>query len=434
MGNGSDDLGSGLPLWPACLLAFAMTGACYSTEPCRDCSDGPLADSSDSALSIDGPGPSADGPPPDAKISKADSAKKGWVTLYYEDFESVSLGTPTWAMDSYPDDGPFSDQGVYFQGKGVSPPGAWRLLTSFGASGWLTIESYSRWDSTAFSSLASVVSDPGGAANKVLRLASPAHTDGTVVRPTQPLPARYRVSARVGFADFGDGQSWSGNGYDGGETAEPWLALDATHENGFYWLAILDAPPRPHNNVWVHHHRKVAIDSDNNHPPWMEIYDGSAFVESGVHPVMILAVDGKGKGSELTGKPFLSWSAGAWQPSSKVRAVDAYLPQTWYKVTIERSNDQYLLSVSGPFEHGGNRTYTAAVDAAKICLWHYNNAPLPAGAPCVDEGFYPALDKSFPHWPAGKGWPDYFMLGDPHNNYYEGSVYYDDIRLETWQD
>jgi hypothetical protein len=28
---------------------------------------------------------------------------------------------------------------------------------------------------------------------------------------------------------------------------------------------------------------------------------------------------------------------------------------------------------------------------------------------------------------AGAGVPDFFMFGDPHNNYYRGSVYYDDI-------
>jgi len=25
------------------------------------------------------------------------------------------------------------------------------------------------------------------------------------------------------------------------------------------------------------------------------------------------------------------------------------------------------------------------------------------------------------------------MFGDPHNNYYEGKVYYDDLRLERWE-
>lgn len=29
------------------------------------------------------------------------------------------------------------------------------------------------------------------------------------------------------------------------------------------------------------------------------------------------------------------------------------------------------------------------------------------------------------------GWPEYFMFGDPHTNYYRGEVYYDDLRLEV---
>jgi hypothetical protein len=33
-----------------------------------------------------------------------------------------------------------------------------------------------------------------------------------------------------------------------------------------------------------------------------------------------------------------------------------------------------------------------------------------------------ALESTVPQWPAGEGWPDYFMFGDPHANYYEGQV------------
>jgi hypothetical protein len=25
-----------------------------------------------------------------------------------------------------------------------------------------------------------------------------------------------------------------------------------------------------------------------------------------------------------------------------------------------------------------------------------------------------------------------FLFGDPHTNYYEGQVFYDDVRLEVW--
>jgi hypothetical protein len=34
---------------------------------------------------------------------------------------------------------------------------------------------------------------------------------------------------------------------------------------------------------------------------------------------------------------------------------------------------------------------------------------------------------------ASTTWPDYFMFGDPHTNYYMGEVYYDDVHLEVWR-
>jgi hypothetical protein len=268
----------------------------------------------------------------------------------------------------------------------------------------------------------------------VLRLASPAHTDATVVRPTQALPDRYRVSLRVGYASFGDGLESGNNGYDGGESAGPWLSgEDATAENGFYWLTILDTVPRPHNNVYIHHHRKVVMDSDNNVPPWMEIWNGSRFIESGEMPLMMIGIDGGGDGSENNGKPFFSYANGAWQPSGEIRAVNSYRPMTWYRASIERTGDQFTLEVSGNFRYGGMQTYVATIDAAGRCIWHYNRAPLPAASPCIDTSRYPSLPGEPPLWPADVTWPDYFMFGDPHNNFYEGEVYYDDVRLEVWR-
>ena len=35
---------------------------------------------------------------------------------------------------------------------------------------------------------------------------------------------------------------------------------------------------------------------------------------------------------------------------------------------------------------------------------------------------------------AESGVPDFFMFGDPHNNYYRGEVFYDDVNLEYWLD
>jgi hypothetical protein len=267
----------------------------------------------------------------------------------------------------------------------------------------------------------------------VLRIASPAHTDATVVRSSEPLPQRYRVSLRVGFPSFGDGRPLQ-NGYKDSETAEPFWMEDARSQNGFYWLTILDAQPRPHNNTWIHHHRKVVIDSDNHYPPWMEIWDGTNFLPSGENPVMMIALDGKGKDDERTGAPFLSWSRGQWQPSGAIRAVEAYLPNEWYQVTIERFDTLFTLEISGKFRYGGQQTYRATIDAAEHCVWHYNRSSAEDASGCVDTQGYPSLGSAWPKWPPGAVWPDWFMFGDPHTNYYEGEVYYDDVRLEEWRD
>ncbi len=357
----------------------------------------------------------------------------GWVTVYEERFDSADLGSPAWVPDTVPDDGPFSDHGVFFRDRGVEPPVAWRISHPFGEQSWLTLESYTREGSAPFSRFAAVVADPADSANSVLRIASAQHTDATVVRPSQPLPETYRVSLRVGFPDFGDGREGL-NGYDGGETAEPWSTADATSQNGFYWLAILDAQPRPHNNVWIHHHRKVVVDSDNHYPAWMEIFDGSRFVASGENPVMMFALDGRGDSQLTSGNPFLSYSGGSWQPSGKIRAVDSYLPGEWYEVAIERRDATFTLEVSGRFRHGGRQTYRASIDAAASCVWHYNRPSDTPAEQCVDNGFFPNLGADHPRWPAGASWQDWFMFGDPHSNYYEGEVLFDDVKLQVWRD
>jgi hypothetical protein len=356
----------------------------------------------------------------------------GWVVAHEETFDSATLPDGAFAFDSVPDDGPFADAGEYFTRRGVTPPDAYRFTGAFGDAGWLTVESYSRRAGARLGEHAAVIADPADASNRVLRIASPEHTDATVIRPSAALPERYRVSLRVGFAAFGEGVA--PNGYDGGEQAGPWLpGADATTQNGFYWLTVLDALPRPHNNVWIHHHRKVVVDSDNHFPAWMEIWDGSRFTSSGVRPVMLIALDGSRPGTETTGSPFHSFSAGEWQDSGLIRAVDRYLPGEWYEVAIERDGGRFTITVSGRFEHGGETTYTAAIDGAERCVWHWPATPGEAARAtgCEDPDSF-AGAPGHPRWPAGAHWPEWFMFGDPHVNFYEGEVLYDDVRLEVW--
>ena len=348
-----------------------------------------------------------------------------------EGFEDWRPGaSPAWVADDFPNDGPFSDNGVYFQAQGVRPPAAFRSSFAFGEGGWLTAELYSRSDATLIEDLFSVVTDPAGGDQRVLRLACPTHTDAVVVRPSEALPRAYRVSARVGYADFGDGIPGA-NGYDGGdETSEPWNDYEARKLNGFYWLSILDALPRPHNNVWLHHHRKVTIDSCNHFPAWMEIYNGRAWKKSGVNPVMMFVLDGIGGDNVRMGKPFVAYSGGEWQPTGQIRAVDAYLPNKWYEVAITRRPPEFTLEVSGEFKFGGQTTYTATIDYEKLPVWHFNQPGEQTPAKAIDNGFFEGAGPEHPRWPEDGAWPDYFMLGQPHNNFYEGTVYYDDIRLE----
>jgi hypothetical protein len=164
----------------------------------------------------------------------------------------------------------------------------------------------------------------------------------------------------------------------------------------------------------------------------MEMFDGTAFRLDGKHPLMMFALDGTADAQDLYGPPFLSWSAGQWQPSGAIRAVDAYLPGEWYRASIERDGTRYTLEVSGRFEHGGPQTYRASIDAASACVWHYNRTQPEASARCTNPRSSPALGADHPYWPADGAWPDWFMLGDPHENFYRGSVLYDDVQLEVW--
>jgi hypothetical protein len=372
---------------------------------------------------------------PGGGAPSAPSGPPGWAVAAKEDFESSPIAAGAFSPDPVPDDGPFADAGVFFTSRGVAPPAAFRASAPAGSGGWLTVEAYTRRAGAALAEFADVVVDPADPANHALRIRSQDHTDATVVRPTHALPPRYRVSLRVGFPSFGDGGSGL-NGYDGGETAGPWWpADDATRQNGFYWLAILDHVPRPHNNTWIHHHRKVVVDSDNHDPPWMEVWDGGRFVSSGVHPIMMFALDGRRTVDARSGNAFLSWSADAWQPSGAIRAVDAYLPGTWYRLTIERDGPAYTLELSGTFRYGGARTYRATIDAAARCVWHYPATAEEAAAAtgCEDGSPLPEVGAAFPRWVAGGVWPEWFMFGDPHENYYEGEVLYDDVTLEVWR-
>lgn len=101
-------------------------------------------------------------------------------------------------------------------------------------------------------------------------------------------------------------------------------------------------------------------------------------------------------------------------------------------MSIERFDSRFALEISGRFRYGGETTYRATIDAAASCVWHFNRGAGEGASGCVDTSYFPSLGPAFLNWPPDGAWPDWFMFGDPHTNYYEGKVFYDDVRLEVW--
>src|SRR5512138_106988 len=168
---------------------------------------GPSPEPGEPGTGPTGPSPGAGGPSGPA----APSGRGGWTVVHAERFEGPGP-TGAFTPDPVPDDGPFADAGAYWTARGVVPPAAFRATAPYGEGAWLTFEAYTRRPGEDVSHFARVVPDPADPTNHALELESAQHTDATVVRPSAPLPARYRISLRVGFPAFGDGQPGL-NGY-----------------------------------------------------------------------------------------------------------------------------------------------------------------------------------------------------------------------------
>ena len=201
---------------------------------------------------------------------------------------------------------------------------------------------------------------------------SESYRDSAIIRSAVPLPRTYKVSAVVGEVDYE---------LEAAEEVEP--DPDYTEgpggENGCYLLAITDVLPAGHHtNDWWHKHRKMVIDVDNN--VW-----GSGMP----HPIFMVYFDGK---NEL-----VSWDGekDAWQRAWK-KAVE-YDKRAWYRVEVERTQTHYVLSV---YDEAGAVLKQGRVALADV--WH-----------------------------AGPDYPDYLVIGDPHENYYQGSMKIKSIRLWT---
>jgi hypothetical protein len=156
-----------------------------------------------------------------------------------ENFENLSINGPcSWQPDALINEGPFTEAGEYFTQQEITPAEGYRSSLAFGENNWLTAELYSRDKDRAITDFINFIDDPSGNENTVLKLSTLKHTDGAIIRSSQALPKNYRMSLKVGFPQYGDGEPGL-NGYDSGdELAEPWNGHSATA--GFQGVRLLD--------------------------------------------------------------------------------------------------------------------------------------------------------------------------------------------------
>ena len=408
-----------------------------------------------------------------------------WRLKYVEQFGAPVGRDVTWELDDRSEPyGPFDDDGEAFHVKGGEVFAAaldsfdtYRASFAFGRDGWLTAELVTR-DHDRTGALGQVPSFrdavvPG--VGKVGYFDIPSNTDGALVRPTEPLPERYRIEYELVTLDFGGprGGQWNydglinGYGADGCKTQHPWTATvgqpaspaycdfaDVRGENGFYFLGIVDYPdPSPRNNVFIHDRRKVVMDQYQVSHSWGANYDvcdpttGQTYSHhdarslSSIPINMLFLTDDNQRNTGFVYNEFMMETDCGFfhgsDPGVNIVSVGALrpdlLPGETYRFAIERTGTSYVQEVSGTFLHGPDtlRFERDFVEDGHP-IWHYNQTP--------DE-YDGEFDRQHvidgPHgshdmgglWPAGSAYPDYFIIGNPHSNYYEGSASITDLRL-----
>lgn len=388
-------------------------------------------------------------------------AAPAWRLVHHEDFSGeLRSGDHPWRAES--DRKPvdhMDDDGRFFHvmgGEAFARERAsfktWRKRFKLGRRGWLTAELAARSPADA----EEPENEPSLYAHEgALHLRVPDAYGGLLVRSTKPLPPRYRVEYRLLSVDFGGSRAGreerplEDNGYPSGgeQTSRPWAWgpppaqwPDVRSANGFYFLGITDYPdPSPRNNVFIHTHRKVVIDSYNVRGPgsW-EVCDPRAkkhaisddnvlhmlFLTPGSHLESRAIMEtecGTAYGGEGGRTPFVGAD---WMEFPKGRS---------YVFAIERDADGFTLEASGPFR-SGERTfrYKRKFVQDGRAIWHYNQSPEEYDGAFDSRWAFsgPHGEIEIPHsWPKGSAYPEHFIIGDPHLNFYAGRAALTDLKL-----
>ncbi|MDP2654705.1 MAG: hypothetical protein Q8Q08_11840 [Candidatus Omnitrophota bacterium] len=192
---------------------------------------------------------------------------------------------------------------------------------------------------------------------------SDSYRDSAFIRSTKPLPKTYKITVVVGDIDYGLEKI-------AGLSTDPEYPEGPLNENGCYLLSVTDtAPIGHHTNIWWHQHRKLVIDVDNN--SWGHGMPNPIFMVYFNRENTLVAYNGESQ---------------EWQ--KKWEKAASYEPSAWYRIELEKTKAKYIMSIS----HEDGRL--------------------------VKRGEVPVQNV----WRSGEMTDEYFVIGDPHENYYQGSM------------
>lgn len=412
-----------------------------------------------------------------APVGTCGQKNNRWKLLYEEKFDRpINLDSFPWVRDGMGPEsawyaGPLSDGGAFFHINGgeqfkkqLESFTLYRKRIKFGKDAWLTLELAARDrtragrpDNPPSFSVGNLGRHPS-----VGFLAEPDHHGGILIRNTNPLPSTYRIEYELVQIDFGgsryDHWDYAGriNGYQAGgpKTLHPWpwgpdKAFSDSYEkwpdirgsNGFYYLAIVDYEnPAPHNNVFIHTHRKIVMDSynvsgggfDTCNPAKGEFYKSTDNTVDAFFAIPGNKLESKAVMKTQCGT-ICGGEAGRTSYVGAAQLVPELMPEQTYKFAIERDASGYTLELSGFFRFVGEKTYryhrNFIEDGRPI--WHFNQNPGEYDGSFDETWTYAGPFGSFTahSWPKGSAYPDYFIIGDPHINFYEGTAVIANLRL-----
>jgi hypothetical protein len=192
---------------------------------------------------------------------------------------------------------------------------------------------------------------------------SRSYRDSAFIRSTEPLPKTYKITVVVGEIDYNLNKIEK-------LPKDPEYPEGPTNENGVYLISITDVKPDGHHtNIWWHQHRKLVIDVDNN--VWGHGMPNPIFMVYFDRNNSLVSYDGAND---------------VWQREWK-KAV-TYESKQWYTIEVEKTKKHFIMSIS---DDKGKVLKKSKVELKDV--WH-------------EDQYH----------------PDYFVIGDPHENYYQGSM------------